>query len=102
MFVARDVPRYLYQIFKPILDCENENENENECKMNEFMVLFEYTRRGVGLVKNGEYRVSFAFFLPMFNAGQSLPDKVPVGHIPRSLTVHTMDPADVIYLRGTP
>ena len=43
----------------------------------------------------------------MFNARQFQPDQVPVGHIPRSMTVHvngnltrSMNPGDVVHLGG--
>ncbi|KAF9535247.1 minichromosome maintenance protein mcm7p [Crepidotus variabilis] len=77
--------------FMPILDCQN----ENECKKN--------TVRGTLHMQTRACRFSPFQELKI----QELPDQVPVGHIPRSMTVHVngsltrmMNPGDVVHLGG--
>ena len=97
--------------FKPILDCEN----ENECKKNGIHGSLHMQTRACRFSPFQEVKIQemvntvphLFLLLPIFNARKSQPDQVPVGHIPRSMTVHvngnltrSMNPGDVVHLGG--
>ncbi|CAA7271618.1 unnamed protein product [Cyclocybe aegerita] len=77
--------------FSPILDCQN----ENECKKNGIRGSLHMQTRACRFSPFQEVKI------------QEMPDQVPVGHIPRSMTVHVngnltrlMNPGDVVHLGG--
>ncbi|KAG6916652.1 hypothetical protein DXG01_005938 [Tephrocybe rancida] len=77
--------------FSPILDCEN----ESECKKNGITGSLHMQTRACRFSPFQEVKI------------QEMADQVPVGHIPRSMTVHVhgtltrqMNPGDVVHLGG--
>ncbi|CAL1705541.1 unnamed protein product [Somion occarium] len=77
--------------FQPISDCQN----ENECKKNSIRGSLHMQTRACRFSPFQEVRI------------QEMPDQVPVGHIPRSMTIHVhgsltrqMNPGDVVQLGG--
>ncbi|KAG6854700.1 Mcm2-7 hexameric complex component [Blastosporella zonata] len=77
--------------FSPILDCEN----ESECKKNGIKGSLHMQTRACRFSPFQEVKI------------QEMADQVPVGHIPRSMTVHVhgtltrqMNPGDVVHLGG--
>ncbi|KAF8911018.1 MCM2/3/5 family-domain-containing protein [Gymnopilus junonius] len=77
--------------FTPIFDCQN----ENECKKNGIRGSLHMQTRACRFSPFQEVKI------------QEMPDQVPVGHIPRSMTVHVngnltrlMNPGDVVHLGG--
>ncbi|TFK42487.1 minichromosome maintenance protein mcm7p [Crucibulum laeve] len=77
--------------FTPILDCQN----ENECKKNGIHGSLHMQTRACRFSPFQEVKI------------QEMADQVPVGHIPRSMTVHVngnltrlMNPGDVVHLGG--
>ena len=101
--------------FTPIADCQN----ENECVRNNIKGSLHMQTRACRFSPFQEVKIQemvffslkfffslqsrFAYRLPLPQA-----DQVPVGHIPRSMTVHvngsltrTMNPGDMVHLGGT-
>ncbi|EPQ57870.1 MCM-domain-containing protein [Gloeophyllum trabeum ATCC 11539] len=77
--------------FTPIMDCQN----ENECKKNGIHGSLHMQTRACRFVPFQEVKI------------QEMADQVPVGHIPRSMTVQVqgpltrlMNPGDVVHLGG--
>ncbi|KDR81703.1 hypothetical protein GALMADRAFT_221568 [Galerina marginata CBS 339.88] len=77
--------------FTPIFDCQN----ENECKKNGIHGSLHMQTRACRFSPFQEVKI------------QEMPDQVPVGHIPRSMTVHVngnltrlMNPGDIVHLGG--
>ncbi|KAF9473770.1 MCM-domain-containing protein [Pholiota conissans] len=77
--------------FSPLFDCQN----ENECKKNGITGSLHMQTRACRFSPFQEVKI------------QEMPDQVPVGHIPRSMTVHVhgsltrlMNPGDIIHLGG--
>ncbi|KAF5387543.1 hypothetical protein D9757_006542 [Collybiopsis confluens] len=77
--------------FMPILDCQN----ANECKKNNITGTLHMQTRACRFSPFQEVKI------------QELADQVPVGHIPRSMSVHVngnitrmMNPGDVVHLGG--
>ncbi|TFK54605.1 MCM-domain-containing protein [Heliocybe sulcata] len=77
--------------FTPILDCQN----ENECKKNGIHGSLHMQTRACRFVPFQEVKI------------QEMADQVPVGHIPRSMTIQVqgpltrmMNPGDVVHLGG--
>ncbi|KAH9009215.1 MCM-domain-containing protein [Lactarius deliciosus] len=77
--------------FTPIADCQN----ENECKRNNIKGSLHMQTRACRFSPFQEVKI------------QEMADQVPVGHIPRSMTVHvngsltrTMSPGDIVHLGG--
>ncbi|KAF8844833.1 minichromosome maintenance protein mcm7p [Paxillus ammoniavirescens] len=77
--------------FAPITDCQN----ENECKKNGVQGSLHMQTRACRFSPFQEVKI------------QEMADQVPVGHIPRSMTVHLngnltrmMNPGDVVHLGG--
>ncbi|KAG9318608.1 minichromosome maintenance protein mcm7p [Chiua virens] len=77
--------------FSPITDCQN----ENECKKNGIRGSLHMQTRACRFSSFQEIKI------------QEMADQVPVGHIPRSMTVHVngslvrmMNPGDVVHLGG--
>ncbi|PBK92927.1 minichromosome maintenance protein mcm7p [Armillaria gallica] len=77
--------------FQPIADCEN----VNECKKNNIKGSLHMQTRACRFSPFQEVKI------------QEMADQVPVGHIPRSMTVHVhgnltrmMNPGDVVHLGG--
>ncbi|KAI9446175.1 MCM2/3/5 family-domain-containing protein [Lactarius indigo] len=77
--------------FTPIADCQN----ENECKRNNIKGSLHMQTRACRFSPFQEVKI------------QEMADQVPVGHIPRSMTVHvngsltrTMNPGDIVHLGG--
>ncbi|KAF9469259.1 minichromosome maintenance protein mcm7p [Collybia nuda] len=77
--------------FTPIVDCQN----ENECKKNGIQGSLHMQTRACRFSPFQEIKI------------QEMADQVPVGHIPRSMTVHVngsltrlMNPGDVVHLGG--
>ncbi|KAH9027631.1 MCM-domain-containing protein [Lactarius pseudohatsudake] len=77
--------------FTPIADCQN----ENECKRNNIKGSLHMQTRACRFSPFQEVKI------------QEMADRVPVGHIPRSMTVHvngsltrTMSPGDIVHLGG--
>ncbi|PSR77613.1 hypothetical protein PHLCEN_2v7803 [Hermanssonia centrifuga] len=77
--------------FTPIADCQN----ENECKKNGIRGSLHMQTRACRFSPFQEVKI------------QEMADQVPVGHIPRSMTVHVngsltrqMSPGDVVHLGG--
>ncbi|KAK0239767.1 MCM2/3/5 family-domain-containing protein [Armillaria nabsnona] len=77
--------------FQPIADCEN----VNECKKNSIKGSLHMQTRACRFSPFQEVKI------------QEMADQVPVGHIPRSMTVHVhgnltrmMNPGDVVHLGG--
>ncbi|KIM49345.1 hypothetical protein M413DRAFT_438531 [Hebeloma cylindrosporum] len=77
--------------FSPILDCQN----ENECKKNGIHGSLHMQTRACRFSPFQEVKI------------QEMPDQVPVGHIPRSMTVHVngnltrlMNPGDIVHIGG--
>ncbi|EED82471.1 predicted protein [Postia placenta Mad-698-R] len=77
--------------FTPIFDCQN----ENECKKNGIHGSLHMQTRACRFSPFQEVKI------------QEMADQVPVGHIPRSMTVHVhgsltrqMSPGDVVHLGG--
>ncbi|KAG6851306.1 hypothetical protein H0H93_011742 [Arthromyces matolae] len=77
--------------FGPILDCQN----ESECKKNGITGSLHMQTRACRFSPFQEVKI------------QEMADQVPVGHIPRSMTVHVhgpltrqMNPGDVVHLGG--
>ncbi|PPQ93221.1 hypothetical protein CVT25_015219 [Psilocybe cyanescens] len=77
--------------FTPIFNCEN----ENECKKNGIRGSLHMQTRACRFSPFQEVKI------------QEMPDQVPVGHIPRSMTVHVngnltrlMNPGDIVHLGG--
>ncbi|KAF9566354.1 MCM-domain-containing protein [Agrocybe pediades] len=77
--------------FMPIMDCQN----ENECKKNGIKGSLHMQTRACRFSPFQEIKI------------QEMPDQVPVGHIPRSMTVHVngnltrlMNPGDIVHLGG--
>ncbi|EIN07044.1 MCM-domain-containing protein [Punctularia strigosozonata HHB-11173 SS5] len=77
--------------FQPIVDCQN----ENECKKNGIHGSLHMQTRACRFSPFQEVKI------------QEMADQVPVGHIPRSMTVHVhgnltrmMNPGDVVHLGG--
>ncbi|KAH9000999.1 MCM-domain-containing protein [Lactarius akahatsu] len=77
--------------FTPIADCQN----ENECKRNNIKGSLRMQTRACRFSPFQEVKI------------QEMADQVPVGHIPRSMTVHvngsltrTMSPGDIVHLGG--
>ncbi|KAF8163399.1 minichromosome maintenance protein mcm7p [Crassisporium funariophilum] len=77
--------------FTPISDCQN----ENECKKNNIKGSLHMQTRACRFSPFQEVKI------------QEMPDQVPVGHIPRSMTIHIngnltrlMNPGDVVHLGG--
>ncbi|KZT71252.1 MCM-domain-containing protein [Daedalea quercina L-15889] len=77
--------------FTPIFDCQN----ESECKKNGIHGSLHMQTRACRFSPFQEVKI------------QEMADQVPVGHIPRSMTVHvhgsltrTMSPGDVVHLGG--
>ncbi|KAI0086345.1 MCM2/3/5 family-domain-containing protein [Irpex rosettiformis] len=77
--------------FTPIVDCQN----ENECKKNGIHGSLHMQTRACRFSPFQEVKI------------QEMADQVPVGHIPRSMTIHVngsltrqMNPGDVVHLGG--
>ncbi|KAF8077758.1 MCM2/3/5 family-domain-containing protein [Lyophyllum atratum] len=77
--------------FQPIADCQN----ENECKKNGITGSLHMQTRACRFSPFQEIKI------------QEMADQVPVGHIPRSMTIHVhgsltrqMNPGDVVHLGG--
>lgn len=77
--------------FTPIVDCQN----ENECKKNGIHGSLHMQTRACRFSPFQEVKI------------QEMADQVPVGHIPRSMTVHIngaltrqMNPGDIVHLGG--
>ncbi|KAG6376268.1 minichromosome maintenance protein mcm7p [Boletus reticuloceps] len=77
--------------YSPIIDCQN----ENECKKNGVRGSLHMQTRACRFSPFQEVKI------------QEMADQVPVGHIPRSMTVHVngnlvrmMNPGDVVHLGG--
>ncbi|KAF8559699.1 minichromosome maintenance protein mcm7p [Imleria badia] len=77
--------------FSPITDCQN----ENECKKNGIRGSLHMQTRACRFSPFQEVKI------------QEMADQVPVGHIPRSMTIHVngnlvrmMNPGDVVHLGG--
>ncbi|KAI0672840.1 MCM-domain-containing protein [Trametes maxima] len=77
--------------FQPILDCQN----ESECKKNGIRGTLHMQTRACRFSPFQEIKI------------QEMADQVPVGHIPRSMTVHVhgsltrqMSPGDIVHLGG--
>ncbi|KAI9459439.1 MCM-domain-containing protein [Lactarius psammicola] len=77
--------------FTPIADCQN----ENECKRNNIKGSLHMQTRACRFSPFQEVKI------------QEMADQVPVGHIPRSMTIHvngsltrTMNPGDIVHLGG--
>ncbi|KAF8226759.1 minichromosome maintenance protein mcm7p [Tricholoma matsutake] len=77
--------------FTPIVDCQN----ENECKKNGIHGSLHMQTRACRFSPFQEIKI------------QEMADQVPVGHIPRSMTIHVhgnltrlMNPGDVVHLGG--
>ncbi|KAF8965237.1 MCM-domain-containing protein [Flammula alnicola] len=77
--------------FSPLFNCEN----ENECKKNGISGSLHMQTRACRFSPFQEVKI------------QEMPDQVPVGHIPRSMTVHVngnltrlMNPGDIVHLGG--
>ncbi|KAI0818961.1 hypothetical protein BC629DRAFT_1712319 [Irpex lacteus] len=77
--------------FTPIIDCQN----ENECKKNGIHGSLHMQTRACRFSPFQEVKI------------QEMADQVPVGHIPRSMTIHVngsltrqMNPGDVVHLGG--
>lgn len=77
--------------FTPIVDCQN----ENECKKNGIHGSLHMQTRACRFSPFQEVKI------------QEMADQVPVGHIPRSMTVHVngaltrqMNPGDIVHLGG--
>ncbi|KAF5380949.1 hypothetical protein D9615_004126 [Tricholomella constricta] len=77
--------------FAPILDCQN----ESECKKNGISGSLHMQTRACRFSPFQEVKI------------QEMADQVPVGHIPRSMTIHVnggltrqMNPGDVVHLGG--
>ncbi|KAI0263377.1 minichromosome maintenance protein mcm7p [Gloeopeniophorella convolvens] len=77
--------------FTPIADCQN----ENECKRNGIKGSLHMQTRACRFSPFQEVKI------------QEMADQVPVGHIPRSMTIHvsgnltrTMSPGDIVHLGG--
>ncbi|OJT02543.1 DNA replication licensing factor mcm7 [Trametes pubescens] len=77
--------------FQPILDCQN----ESECKKNGIHGTLHMQTRACRFSPFQEVKI------------QEMADQVPVGHIPRSMTVHIhgsltrqMSPGDIVHLGG--
>ncbi|GJE87066.1 MCM family DNA replication licensing factor [Phanerochaete sordida] len=77
--------------FTPIVDCQN----ENECKKNGIHGSLHMQTRACRFSPFQEVKI------------QEMADQVPVGHIPRSMTIHIngaltrqMNPGDVVHLGG--
>ncbi|KAG5645073.1 hypothetical protein DXG03_007163 [Asterophora parasitica] len=77
--------------FAPIVDCQN----ENECKKNGITGSLHMQTRACRFSPFQEVKI------------QEMADQVPVGHIPRSMTIHVhggltrqMNPGDVVHLGG--
>lgn len=93
--------------FSPITDCQN----ENECKKNGIRGSLHMQTRACRFSPFQEVKIQemvcpppqvLSFLLKLLQA-----DQVPVGHIPRSMTVHLngnlvrmMNPGDVVHLGG--
>lgn len=78
--------------FTPIIDCQN----ENECKKNGIHGSLHMQTRACRFSPFQEVKI------------QEMADQVPVGHIPRSMTVHVngaltrqLNPGDIVHLGGT-
>ncbi|TBU65453.1 MCM-domain-containing protein [Dichomitus squalens] len=77
--------------FQPIFDCQN----EDSCKKNGIRGTLHMQTRACRFTPFQEVKI------------QEMADQVPVGHIPRSMTVHVhgsltrqMNPGDIVYLGG--
>ena len=101
--------------FTPIADCQN----ENECVRNNIKGSLHMQTRACRFSPFQEVKIqemvffSLKFFFSLqsrfaYRFPLSQADQVPVGHIPRSMTVHvngsltrTMNPGDMVHLGGT-
>lgn len=94
--------------FTPIADCQN----ENECMRNNIKGSLHMQTRACRFSPFQEVKIQEMVFVPV-PSGKSChslspqADQVPVGHIPRSMTVHvngsltrTVNPGDIVHLGG--
>jgi DNA replication licensing factor MCM7 len=97
--------------FTPIVDCQN----EAECKKNGIDGSLHMQTRAcrfspfqeVKIQEMVSYRFTLCFIICLVADFCSQADQVPVGHIPRSMTIHVngnltrmMNPGDVVHLGG--